>query len=257
VLKKDLGVDVQSAYIVPISDTHMGSPAFDDSLFFKKIKWILDTPNAYCVLNGDIIEMNSKGSVGDVFEGLRPREQRRLAVKYLEPLAKKGKILAYLDGNHERRASKDTDEYIGEEICYSLGIPSVYSPDGIFLYLSVGYDRAENKRARNVYTIYMLHGWTSARTIGGKFNNLASMASIVIADIYIASHTHQQGVFPLDIYSPDIRTKKLNQKTQLFVSTGSFMKYAGYSVRAGFRPSTPGTPYIELSGVNKEYHAVV
>lgn len=244
-------------YIVPLSDLHIGSPSFDDRKYFKYVKWIVDTPNAYCLINGDVLEMNTKGSVGDVFEGLRPREQRKLAVKYLRPLADAGKILGYVDGNHEARTKKESDEYIGEEICEQLGIPTVYSPDGILLFLSVGYNQSENKKTRNVYTLYMLHGWSSARTVGGKFNNLAKMRDIVVADIFVVSHSHQKGAFPLRIMVPDLSKKRSVWKKQLFVSTAAFLDYEGYPVRGGFAPSALGSPCIELCGTRRAFHARV
>lgn len=192
-----------------------------------------------------------------MFDSIRPREQRKLAVKYLKPLADEGKILAYLDGNHEWRATKDSDEYIGEEICDALGIPSVYGEDGIYMFLSVGHNASENKSTRIIYTAFMLHGWTGARTVGGKFTNLANMQNIALADMYICSHVHQKGAFPLEVMVPDVNKKKVAWSKQLFISTGSFLEYSGYAVRAGYGPTTLGSPRIELNGRKKEFHALV
>ncbi len=252
-----MGVNTKLARIVPLSDMHIGSPAFDDRKFFRYQKYILDTPDTYCVIDGDVLEMSTKGSVGDVFEGLRPREQRKLAVKYLQPLATAKKILGYVDGNHEARTKKESDEFIGEEICEQLGIPNLYSPDGLLLYLSVGYNSAENKKNRIVYTMFMLHGWSGARTVGGKFGNLEKMRNIVVADLFVCAHTHQKGAFPLRIMVPDVRTKAPVWKKQLFVSCGSFMEYEGYAVRAGYGPTAMGAPNIELCGTRRDFHARV
>lgn len=256
VLKHDLGIDTETAYIIPLSDLHIGAD-FDESKFLGYRQWILDRPNAYCVINGDVLEMAVKNSIGNTYDTLRPKQQKELAIKYLQPLAEAGKILAYLDGNHEFRVSKDTDEYPGEYICQMLGIPSVYDPDGIFLFLSVGYDRRAGSKNRNVYTAFALHGWTGSRRIGGKANNLEDMAKSVQADIYIASHTHQKFVFPRRMVIPDARTKSLRYTKQVFVSAGSFLEWSGYSVRKGYNPASLGSPRIRLNGKKKDIHVSV
>jgi predicted phosphodiesterase len=257
VVKHDLGVDTDAVYIIPLSDLHIGAD-FDEDKFLGYRQWILDRPNAYCVINGDVLDMATKSSIGGQYETLRPREQRQLAVKFLEPLARAGKILAYLDGNHEARASKDTDEYAGETICAMLGIPSVYHSDGIFLFLSVGADKKQGyknkEKNRITYGVFMLHGWAGARRIGGKANNLEDMAKSVIADVYIASHTHQKLAFPRRIIEPETRTKTLRYKKQVFVSAGSFLEWSGYSVRKGYSPASLGSPRIRLAGDRKDVH---
>ena len=242
--------------MVPLSDLHIGA-GFDEKKFMGYRQWILDRPNAYCIINGDVLDMATKNSIGGVYDTERPRDQRKYAVEILKPLAEAGKILAYLDGNHEARATKDTDEYPGEIICELLGIPEVYDPDGIFLFLTVGYDRNKGEANRIVYTCFMLHGWTGARTIGGKANNVKSLADSVISDLYISSHTHQKFMFPRRIVEPDSRTRSLRYKKQVFVSSGSFMEWEGYSVRKGYSPASLGSPRIRMSGLSRDLHVSI
>ena len=256
VLKHDLGVDTEAAYVIPLSDLHIGSD-FQEDKFLGYRQWILDRPDAYCVINGDVLEMATKNSVGNTYEALRPKEQKELAIKYLKPLAEAGKILAYLDGNHEFRVAKDTDEYPGEYICSMMGIPSVYDPDGIMLFLNVGWDRKQNQKSKITYTIFMLHGWTGSRRVGGKANNLEDMAKIVHSDIYIASHTHQKFAFSRRIIQPEARSKTLRYKKQMFVSAGSFLEYSGYAVRKGYSPATLGSPRLRLSGERHDAHCSI
>ena len=255
-VRKDLGVNIDYVYIVPLSDLHIGGD-FYDSAFLRIRDWIVDTPHVYCVINGDILEMVTKKSKGDAYGQLRPKEQRKLAIKYLEPLVRSGKILAYLDGNHEARVQDETDEYVGETICENLGIPSLYHPDGIYLFLSVGHDRSQNKKTRLLYTMYMLHGWTAARRIGGKFNNLEDMQRIAHADIFLMSHIHQKGAFPKKIIVPDPRHKNIAFRKQLFVAAGAFSEYAGYAVKKGYAPTELGMPYIGLSGRTRDFCATI
>ena len=246
------GRTLTEAFITPLADTHIGS-AFNDTKFLGYREWILARDNAFVVITGDVLEMATKNSVGNVYDTIRPREQKDLAIKFLEPLAKAGRILAYLDGNHEHRIAKESDTYIGEYICGMMGIPQVYDPDGLFLFLRCGYDTQKNSPAnkhkgRNVYTIFLLHGWTGSRTIGGKANNLEAMSKSVVADLYISSHTHQQLAFPRVIMVPDNRTKKLAPRKQIFTSAGSFLEWSGYSIRGGYNPTLLGSPRVILNG---------
>ena len=242
--------------MIPLSDLHIGA-TFDDEKFLGYRQWILDRDNAFCFINGDVLDMATKSSIGGTFETIRPREQRKLAVKFLKPLADAGKILGYVDGNHEARAAKDTDEYTGEIICEMLGIPSLYSSDGIFMFLSVGHDRNKGKQNRIIYTLFALHGWSGSRTVGGKANNVKSLADSVVADIYCSSHTHQKFMFPRRIIEPDVRTKTLKFKKQVFVSSGSFMEWDGYAIRKGYSPASLGSPRLRLSGERKDIHVSI
>ena len=252
----DLGIDIESAYVIPISDLHIGAE-FNEKKFLGYRQWILDRPNAYCVINGDVLDMATKNSIGGVYDTLRPKEQRYLAVEYLKPLAEAGKILAWVDGNHENRATKDTDEYPGELICSILGIHDLYDPDGAFLFLNVGHDRKKGEKSRITYTMFMLHGWSGSRMVGGKANNLESLAKSVVADIYLASHTHTKIAFSRRTLIPDTRTKTLRWKKQLFVSAGSFLDWAGYAINRGYNPATFGSPRIRLSGVRHDTHCSI
>ena len=253
IVTKDLGLYTDSAYIVPLSDLHIGAE-FDEKKFLGYRQWILDRPNAYCIMNGDIVDMATKNSIGGVYDTLRPKEQRKYAIEMLRPLAEAGKILGYVDGNHEYRAQKDTDEFFGETLCEILGIPDLYSPDGLFLFLNVGHDRSKGEKSRITYSLYMLHGWSGSRRVGGKANNLESMANSVVADIYIASHTHSKIAFSRRTLMPDTRTKSLRWKKQLFVSAGSFLDWAGYAIKKGYNPSTLGSPRIRLDGTRHDAH---
>ncbi len=256
VVKHDLGVETECAYIIPLSDLHIGSH-FNEDKFLGYREWIMTRDNAYCVINGDVLEMVTRNSIGNIYEQLRPKQQKEIAIKFLRPLAEAGKILAYLDGNHEQRVAKDSDEYVGEYICGMLGIPSIYNPDGIYMFLSLGYDSNKGRSNRLIYTVFMLHGWTGARTIGGKANNLSSLAQIVDAEIYISSHTHQKVAFPMRKPFPDVNRKRLIYKKQMFVSAGSFLDWEGYSVRRGYQPVSLGSPRIRLDGRRRDVHVSI
>ncbi len=258
VVRHDLGVDTESAYIIPLSDLHIGA-SFDERKFLGYRQWILDRPNAYCVINGDIVDNSIKESIGDTYGTLRPAEQIEKAEELLRPLAENGKILAYVDGNHEYRTAHRTDELIGKTICKFLGIRDVYDPDGAYLFITIGHDHHKGSPQKNrvTYTFFQLHGHSGGRKVGGKANALAAMAESVTADCYIASHTHTPLVFPGRVVVPQSRTKSLVYQKQLFVSAGSFAEWEGYAIRKNFSPAPLGSPRIRLDGTRKDIHCSV
>jgi Icc-related predicted phosphoesterase len=256
----DLGEDTEEVFIVPLSDLHIGA-AFDQKKFEGYREWILDRDNAYCVINGDVVDNAITESIGDTYGTMRPDEQKELAEDLIRPLAEAGKILAWVDGNHEIRTARQTDEYIGKTLCKILGLHtrehSIYSPDGVFLFLNVGYDKKKGKRNRITYTGFMLHGFSGGKRMGGKVNAAEDMARSVVSDFYIVSHTHTKFAFPGRIIMPDTRTKTIRYRKQLFISTGSFMEWDGYAIRKGFRPANLGSPKIRLSGNSKDLHCSI
>lgn len=258
VVRHDLGKDIDSAYLIPLSDLHIGA-AFDVDKFKGYREWILSRPTAYCVINGDVIDNSISDSVGDVYGTLRPSEQTDLAEELLKPLADEGKILAWVEGNHEWRTARRTDEFPGKTLCKLLGIREVYDSDGIFMFLSVGYDRRKGKPEKNriTYTGFMLHGYAGGKKMGGKVNAVADMANSVMADFYIASHTHHKFAFPGRIVVPQIRSKSLVFQKQMFVSAGAFAEWDGYAIRQGYSPTELGSPRLRLDGTRKDLHVSI
>ena len=252
----DLGIDTEAAYIIPLSCLHIGE-GFDEKKFNGYRDWILARDNAYCLILGDVTGNSIMGSKGDTHGSMRPDEQKDEAERVLRPLAEEGKILGWVDGNHERRTSRLVDQFIGKDICKILGIRDVYDPDGIYMFLSVGYDRAKGTRNRNVYTGFMIHGYTGARRQGGKANAMEDMAKGVHADFYVCAHAHQKMMFPSESLMPETRSKKLKFKKRTHVMAGSFQGWAGYAVRSNFQPTPMGSPRIRLDGLRHDIHTSI
>ena len=258
VVRHDLGVDTESAYLIPLSDLHIGA-SFDIEKFKGYRQWILDRPNAYCTINGDVLDNSIKDSIGDTYGTERPDWQIEMAEELLKPLAEQGKILAYLDGNHEHRTSRRTDTYPGKILCKLLGIQEVYGPDGIYMFITVGYDHKKKNPSKNriTYTGFQLHGHAGGKKMGGKVNAIHDMANGVTADFYIASHTHTQFAFPDRVAIPQTRTKTLTYQKQLFVGAGSFAEWEGYAIRQNYNPAPLGSPTIKLGGACKSLQCLL
>ena len=100
-IKHDLG-DFKEVSILPIADLHLGDPRSDFKQIMTYIEYIKTTPNAFCILNGDLMDAAIQSSIGDTYgAALQPMEQLSQCVKLFDPI--KGKILCVLPGNHEFR----------------------------------------------------------------------------------------------------------------------------------------------------------
>jgi predicted phosphodiesterase len=249
--KRDLPVDIESAYILGISDLHIGSPEHDALYLNELLSWIKDTPNAYIVLNGDLCDVATKDSKSDSYEAtLTPDEQRKYVKRVFEPV--KDRVLGVTLGNHEDRIKRSTSIDISGDLADHLGCP--YAREGLLLQVRVG----KGKNGKSIsYLIYATHGWSMARTPGAKVNMAVSLSNIVYADVYIAGHTHSKYVFEKVFYLPDERNKQVRRVKQLFASSGSILEYGGYAQARGYPPGAKGIPRIRLSGTRKDVHASI
>ena len=238
--------------IVPISDTHIGDPNFDEKKLMEKIREIKESENTLALLNGDIVNNGIKSSISNCYEEvLRPSEQVKYAVKLFNPI--KDKVIGAVEGNHERRTTKEVDQSPCERYCERLGIQ--YFSTEVFLKLRFGKSGAEGSPI--YYGGFMTHGTGGGRTVGGKVNMLSRMADVVIADFYIMSHTHQLAPHPEVIYIPDLRENKIREQELWLVMSGSYLKRGGYAGEKIYSPVKLGSPTITLGGKRKEISVTI
>jgi predicted phosphodiesterase len=180
-------------------------------------------------------------------------EQLKHCVKIFEPLAKAGKILAVLSGNHESRIYKATGMDTTESMCFQLGISDRYSPTTSLLFVRFG----KNDKGRpQLYTIYCTHGSGSGgRKEGGKVNRLADLACIVDSDIYLMGHTHLPVIMKESYFRVNNGNSSVALVDKLFVNTSAMLNYGGYGDKAGFKPASKASPVIYLNGHKREMTA--
>lgn len=237
-----------------MSDLHIGDANCDYKSILARIEHIKNTPNAYCILDGDLMDTAIASSIGDTYgAALQPMEQLNHCVKLFEPI--KDKILAVLPGNHEHRVYKSDGLDITELMCSQLKIHEKYSPTTALLFVRFG-KRAKNQHGRpQLYTIYVTHGSGGGRKEGGKINRLADLASIVDADIYIHGHTHLPVVFKNSFYRTSGANSSVALVDKLFINTAASLNYGGYGDAQGFKPASKETPTIYLNGTKREITA--
>lgn len=237
--------------IHPMADLHIGDPQSDFKQILERIEHIKKTPNAYCILDGDLMDTAIASSIGDTYSAnLQPMEQLKQCVKIFEPI--KDKILGVLPGNHEGRVYKTDGLDITELMCSQLGIPEKYSPTTALLFIRFG----NNSRNRpQLYTAYVTHGSGGGRREGGKVNRLADLAAIVDADIYIHAHTHLPLVFKESFFRVSGGNSSVALVDKLFVNTAASLNYGGYGDKQGYKPASKRSPVIYLDGLKRDMWA--
>lgn len=240
--------------IHPMADLHLGDNNSDYKLIMERIDHIKNTDNAYCVLDGDLMDCAIASSIGDTYgANLQPMEQLKQCVKIFEPI--KDKILAVLPGNHENRIYKSDGLDLTELMCTQLGIPQRYSPTTALLFIRFGKNPNRTPYRPQLYTAYVTHGSGGGRKEGGKVNRLADLASIVDADIYIHAHTHLPLIFKEGFFRVCSSNSSVALVDKLFVNTAASLNYGGYGDRQGYKPASKRSPVIYLNGLKHDMWA--
>lgn len=240
--------------IHPMADLHIGDSQCDYKLILEKIEYIRNTKNAYCILDGDLMDTAIASSIGDTYAAnLQPMEQLKHCVKIFEPI--KDKILAVPPGNHENRVYKSDGIDMTEIMCGQLGISGRYSPTTALLFVRFGERKTAHHGRPQLYTVYITHGSGGGRREGGKVNRLADLASIVDADIYIHGHTHLPLIFKESFFRVSGSNSSVALVDKLFVNTAAYLNYGGYGDKAGFKPASKSSPIIYLGGLKHDMWA--
>ena len=242
-----LGEDIEKIEILPLSDLHIGDPGFNEPALKNYLRYVQAEQNRYILLNGDVINNATKGSVSDIYtETMPPRRQIECAADILDPVS--DRILGIVSGNHERRTDKESGISPVEILAEKLKVPYF----GIETLLKIRLGKNTHWR-QTYYTIYATHGWGGGRLRGGKVNNLERLKNIVLCDVYCMAHTHGQVSFPSVIYVPETKHDAVTERVMWFVNSGSFLERgSGYAAAKGYEPQLIGCPIIELSGSEKK-----
>lgn len=260
-IKIDLPRDLELVELHTFADEHIGDDNSDIKRVMERIDYVKNTPNAYCILNGDIIDNATKTSIGDTYtQVFNPMEQLAKAVELFEPI--KDKILCITHGNHENRTYKKEGINLSALIANQLDLADRYTPTSAVLFIRLGENskgwketNGSGKKRQICYTLYVLHGSGGGRKEGAKAIRLADMASIIDTDIYIHSHTHLPMIMKQGYHRIDDRNSTVALVTKLFVNTAANLSYGGYGEAQEFKPSSKDTPIIYLNGRKKIFEA--
>lgn len=261
VIRADLPREIEVLELHTFADEHIGDEHSDLKRLLSRIEYVKNTPNAYCILNGDIIDNATKTSIGDTYtQVFNPMEQLAKAVEIFEPI--KDKILCITHGNHENRTYKKEGINLSFLLAKQLRLDDRYTPTSAVIFIRVGEasnglkeTNGSGKRRQICYTGYVLHGSGGGRKEGAKAIRLADMASIIDCDFYIHSHTHLPMIIKQAFHRIDERNSKVALVNKLFVNTAANLDYGGYGEAGEFKPSSKDTPVIYMRGSKKEMWA--
>lgn len=257
-IKIDLPAELENIELHFIADLHMGDGMSDWFHIQKLLKHIEETPSAYCILGGDLMDTAIASSVGDTYgANLSPMEQLKQCVNLFEPI--KDKILCVLHGNHENRIYKSDGIDITALMADQLGIRDRYSSTTALLFIRFGkHSGSANHHGRKIaYTVYATHGSGGGRKEGGKINRLADLAQIVDADIYLCAHTHLPAIFRCAYFRTSMANSSVQMVSKLFVNAAAALDYGGYGDVQGYKPAAKENPVIYLDGTKHNTSAKV
>lgn len=254
VIKVDLPTDINAAEIHIFADLHIGDAYCDTPDIRKRIETVKNTPNAYVILNGDLMNNATKASVSDCYaEEYTPMEQLQMCMDLFEPI--KDKIICITSGNHEHRTMKDDGIDLMHLLSKQLRLEDKYGKEGAVLFIRVGNGGGINHNRPIYYTAYCTHGNGGGRREGGKINRLADLAQIIDVDMYIMSHTHLPAIFRDRFWRVNGTQSSVANVERLFINTGASLNYGGYAQRGSYKPASKETPVIYLDGTKKGFWA--
>ena len=260
-IKIDLPRDMESAEIHTFADLHIGDKFCDKELIRQRVECVKNTPTAYCVLNGDIMNNATKTSVSDSYaEEYSPMQQLEMFTELFDPI--KDRILAITPGNHENRTYTKEGVDLTAVAAKQLGLIDRYSKTGAAIFIKIGNHHIpkrgggyKGKPSPIVYSLYVIHGSGGGRKEGAKAIRLADMASVIDTDIYIHAHTHLPMVMKQAFFRTDMSNGVVKKVDKLFVNTSAQLEYGGYGEAFEYKPSSKECPVIYISGVTKSFSA--
>ena len=233
--------------IYPISDVHLGAAEHMEVEWDSFCSHLLEKPNAYITLGGDLINNSTRNSVANVFEEtMRPREQKKRMAEMLEPI--KGRILCAVTGNHERRSGKDADDDPTYDIMCKLDLEDIYRENIAFVKIQIG-DIDGCGKTNPTYTLVVTHGAGGGMLTGGSVNRNERFGYVVDGmDCLIVGHTHKPFVTQPSKLLIDTRNNKVSIRPFKVVSSTSWLDYGGYAAQKMLIPSSHAPQVIRLCG---------
>lgn len=242
-VKVELSKDLDNIDIHIFADEHIGDPKCNMKYLEERIKYVKETPNAYAILDGDLMDNATKTSISDTYsQNYNPQEAMDLLVELFKPI--KNKILCITQGNHEARTYKKEGIDIMKCVADRLNLSNRYDPIACLLFVRFGVNSRNRKK---LYTIYMTHGSGGGRKEGAKAIRLADLACTVDADVYVHAHTHLPMIMKEDFYRVSQSNSSVAKVTKLFVNSSSNLEFGGYGESLGFKPSSLDKPVIHLT----------
>lgn len=234
--------------IYPISDVHYGSIACMEKEWYNFCGKVAKEENSYIILGGDLINNNTRSSVGSPFEDIvRPREQKKEMARFLAPLREK--LLCAVGGNHERRSAKDCDDDPMYDILAKLDLEDIYRPNTAFLKIKIGKRGSEPNKAKVAYTFAVTHGSGGGMYTGASVNRNERFGTMCDGiDGLIVGHSHKGAVSKPSKIVVDSYNEVITIKPFVVVGTTAWQSWGGYAAQKMLQPAATDRQVLLLSG---------
>ena len=246
----------QPITIFPISDVHYGALEHLNKEWLDFCKMIEKTPNAYVILGGDLVNNNVRtcSFINPYDELVRPREQKKKMVEYLEPI--KDRILCAVGGNHEARSIKDDDVDITYDIMAKLDIEDLYRQNMCFMKVSLGHRKHDNTPIQS-YTFAVTHGAGGGIFTGATVNRNERFGNVIEGlDCLIVGHTHKGTVTKPSKIVIDRKNATVSMQHYTVISMTSWLNYGGYAMQKMLLPSHVGEPQRLNLAMNQHHKKI-
>lgn len=238
--------------IFPISDVHYGALEHMQKEWLDFCKMVEQTPNAYIILGGDLVNNNVRtcGFINPYDELVRPREQKQRMVEFLDPI--KDKILCAVGGNHEARSMRDDDIDITYDIMAKLNIEDYYRPNMCFMKVSLGHRNSDDSPIQS-YTFGVTHGAGGGIYTGATVNRNERFGNIIEGlDCLVVGHTHKGTVSKPSKIVIDRKNDKVSMQHYTVVSMVSWLNFGGYAMQKMLLPAHVADPQMLKLHMNKD-----
>ena len=243
--------------IYPIADVHLGAAEHMEREWSQFCIDLLEQPNAYVTLGGDLINNATKSSVSNIFEEtMRPREQKKIMVEMLTPI--RDRILCAVTGNHERRSMKDVDDDPTYDILCKLDLESIYRENVAFVKIQLGKrttDKGERTygHERPTYMLVVTHGAGGGMLTGSSVNRSERFGYIMDGcDALISAHTHKPYVTQPSKIKIDTRNNTIKIVPFKNISASSWLRWGGYAAQKMLNPTSHTAQIMTLKSDKKE-----
>ncbi len=243
-----------------LSDIHIGNENFQDRLFERRLKSILDDPYRFTSFGGDNWDLILPGDPRYKDEAVRKRtladQQDEFEEKCNELLEEQNRYLRcglekiwYIQwGNHEYKSRVITE---GDMKRYSRINNMTFLGSKAFIRLDIRY---KNKSMMKK-TLFVNHGAGGGKTL----NALEQLTFNNEADVYQMGHLHDPMGIKRDCYFYNDKKKKWDTKEQILINSGCFVTAVRDNVDQWYEQkgnkmltSKPGTWTVSFDAYNEK-----
>lgn len=237
--------------VIPVSDVHLGALEHCHKEWEAFCKFVMETPNCYVLLGGDLINNSIRTSVANPFdEVIRPREQKIRMVENLKPI--RDRLLCAVSGNHERRTTVSSDMDLTYDIMAKLDLEHLYRENIAFVKLCLGTRKAR-ETSETSFILGVTHGAGGGIFTGAAINRNERFGNIIEGlDALVVGHTHKGAVTRPSKIVVDSNHNKVSVKSYTVVSSVSWLNYGGYAAQKMLLPSQSALPQRLIFGGTKD-----